>query len=183
MCWNRQTRWTQNPLPAMACGFKSRHRHHLDHLSQSEPIGFGQRQVILFYVLFYASWKCFRLLIHSGHQKLNSSKLKSKSLKGCNPNPFVRYRNSYISHYHQKKRRDLLDRCVICASRGILPLSFPEFCIRFWRVVAFRCKGAYNYQLPFSEGISTENWQTLSDLLGYIDEKSRPDPACRKNKT
>lgn len=28
VCWNWQTRWTQNPLPAMACGFKSRHRHH-----------------------------------------------------------------------------------------------------------------------------------------------------------
>ncbi len=27
VCWNWQTRWTQNPLPAMACGFKSRHRH------------------------------------------------------------------------------------------------------------------------------------------------------------
>lgn len=29
VCWNWQTRWTQNPLPAMACGFDPRHRHHL----------------------------------------------------------------------------------------------------------------------------------------------------------
>ena len=28
VCWNWQTRWTQNPLPAMACGFDPRHRHH-----------------------------------------------------------------------------------------------------------------------------------------------------------
>lgn len=27
VCWNWQTRRTQNPLPAMACGFKSHHRH------------------------------------------------------------------------------------------------------------------------------------------------------------
>ena len=27
VCWNRQTRWTQNPLVAIPCGFKSRHRH------------------------------------------------------------------------------------------------------------------------------------------------------------
>ena len=28
VCWNWQTRRTQNPLPAMACGFDPRHRHH-----------------------------------------------------------------------------------------------------------------------------------------------------------
>ena len=27
VCWNWQTRRTQNPLPATACGFKSHHRH------------------------------------------------------------------------------------------------------------------------------------------------------------
>ena len=29
VCWNWQTRWTQNPLVAIPCGFKSRHRHHV----------------------------------------------------------------------------------------------------------------------------------------------------------
>ena len=27
LCWNWQTRWTQNPFPATGCGFKSRQRH------------------------------------------------------------------------------------------------------------------------------------------------------------
>ncbi len=32
VCWNWQTGRTQNPLPAMACGFKSHHRHHVTSL-------------------------------------------------------------------------------------------------------------------------------------------------------
>ena len=45
-------------------------------------------------------------------------------------------------------------------------------------------KRIYNdFQNKLSEGISPEDWQTLSDLLGYIDEKCCPDSACRKNKT
>ena len=27
VCWNWQTRWTQNPLVAIPCGFDPRHRH------------------------------------------------------------------------------------------------------------------------------------------------------------
>ena len=36
VCWNWQTRWTQNPFPATGCGFKSRHRHQD---SQNKPFG------------------------------------------------------------------------------------------------------------------------------------------------
>lgn len=37
-----------------------------------------------------------------------------------------------------------------------------------------------DFQDKISEGISPEEWRTLSELLGYIDEKCCPDHACRK---
>ena len=42
VCWNWQTRWTQNPLVATPCGFKSRHRQKI-----KEPFG-----VLLFFIGF-----------------------------------------------------------------------------------------------------------------------------------
>ena len=38
VCWNWQTRWTQNPLVATPCGFDPRHRHHPETLREQ---GFG----------------------------------------------------------------------------------------------------------------------------------------------
>ena len=47
MCWNWQTRWTQNPLVVTPCGFDPRHRH------QKEEQG-SQELCSSFSLLFYS---------------------------------------------------------------------------------------------------------------------------------
>ena len=49
VCWNWQTRRTQNPLPAMACGFDPHYRH-----QQQVPCTQFRRKALFYYMLSHA---------------------------------------------------------------------------------------------------------------------------------
>ena len=88
VCWNWQTRRTQNPLLETACGFDPRHRHHEGaHSEKSEwapfllsgPLRATRGSVIMIPFRYYGSRGTFRYSVIVGQVARGGSARKTRN--------------------------------------------------------------------------------------------------------